>query len=108
MPYKNKEDKLACQRRWYRRNKEKRRKQIDKRARGIKIWFEEYRKTVKCIKCGENHPACLDFHHKENNKKREISAMVEDGFSIKNIKKEISKCVPLCSNCHRKEHYKKR
>lgn len=62
-------------------------------------------KGGKCIKCGYNRcPAALDFHHiipeeKEGN--------LKDLFSRNwaTIEKEIDKCILLCANCHRAEHY---
>ena len=30
--------------------------------------FAEYKTTLSCTKCGENHPATLDFHHVERHK----------------------------------------
>jgi hypothetical protein len=69
-------------------------------------WYRNYKSTLSCIKCGEDHPACLDFHHRDSNEKEsEISLMVNDSVSIDTIKSEIEKCDVLCSNCHRKHHY---
>jgi hypothetical protein len=68
-------------------------------------WFRELKSTLKCSKCGENHPACLDFHH-ENPKEKEISiglAVVQQWPKHKIIS-EMNKCIVLCSNCHRKLH----
>lgn len=67
-------------------------------------WLAEYKKTLSCTKCGENHPACLDFHHKDpSTKEFSISKMASN--SIERLKAEIAKCEVLCANCHRKEHY---
>lgn len=58
-----------------------------------------------CVKCGEKHPATLDFHHvDEANKSFTISRRYSKG--IQALKDEIAKCIVLCSNCHRKEHWK--
>jgi len=60
-----------------------------------------------CIICGEKRPWVLDFHHvfrMDDNQK--ISRMVVNGTSIKTIKKEIRKCVMVCSNCHRDIHHR--
>lgn len=58
---------------------------------------------VRCIVCGEKDIACLDFHHLKD-KEFNISNEIRN-LSIENLKKEINKCVVLCSNCHRKLHY---
>lgn len=59
-----------------------------------------------CSLCGENHIACLDFHHiNPSDKVRGISQMITSSYSWDTILKEIEKCVVLCSNCHRKLHY---
>lgn len=58
----------------------------------------------KCRKCGITNKLCLQFHH-EKDKKYDISHMISGGYSIKYIQNEINKCIILCANCHRKEHY---
>lgn len=49
----------------------------------------------------ETDQRVLEFHHVAK-KDYEITRMVTGGFSIKRIQAEISKCIVLCSNCHRK------
>lgn len=60
----------------------------------------------ECQMCrGIFQPCCYDFHHKDPMKKEDqISAMFRDA-SDKKLSEEISKCILLCSNCHRIEHY---
>jgi hypothetical protein len=72
-----------------------------------KKWFYDYKSTLKCERCNENHIACLDFHHiNPNDKKFQISeGLIQMNKSKEEILKEISKCIVLCSNCHRKEHW---
>lgn len=70
-------------------------------------WFKQYKSSLKCSRCSENDPVCLDFHHSGGSKKEYIiSKMIYRGYSIKKILNEINKCIVLCSNCHRKEHKK--
>lgn len=60
---------------------------------------------IKCQICGEDHPAVLDFHHKDpNDKDANISKM----NSRSKIIEESKKCIVLCSNCHRKLHWEER
>ena len=76
-------------------------RQIERRE-----WYDNFKKTLKCEICGEDHPATIDFHHKdEKTKTNGITQMLSGNYSIKRIKEEIDKCQILCSNCHRKLHY---
>ncbi len=70
-----------------------------------KIWYRKLKKGKSCLICGESNPLCLDFHHKNPNKKIElIRKMVIYSNNKKKILKEIKKCVLICANCHRKIH----
>ena len=106
MPYKNKEERLACRRRWYAKNKSSEKAHVRRRKKDIRRWFQKYKSSLKCSKCGEDHPATIDFHHNSGKKENNISKMVADGYSIQRIKNELDKCIALCSNCHRKKHFK--
>ena len=75
----------------------------------ILTFIHSVKSTAICSKCGEGHISCLDFHHLEDDKKDfNISLAHNHGHSIERVKSEISKCIILCSNCHRKEHYRLR
>lgn len=84
-----------------------------KRKEQIRDWLTSYKMTLSCEGCGysnENNknfsPKALQFHHIFNNKSFEIGNAIGSGYSIKNIKKEIDKCVVLCSRCHAEIHDK--
>lgn len=64
-------------------------------------FLNEYKQDLGCQYCGEDCPACLDFHHTD--KKNKI-ANVSTLSSLRTIKLEIAKCIVACSNCHRKIH----
>jgi len=101
---------LVCQRLYikahYEANKKYYSEKARKREKANAEWFKKYKNGLSCLKCGENHPACLDFHHRDPNKKEsEISRLIQY-CSLKNTIKEINKCDVLCSNCHRKLHAK--
>ncbi len=70
-------------------------------------WYGELKETLKCETCGENHPATLDFHHINSQTKDfgVAAGLTRLNLSKAKILEEISKCVVLCSNCHRKLHY---
>ena len=105
MPYKNPIQQKESQRKSYLKTKNDYiQRNYAKRAE-IKEWFTEYKKTLKCKRCPENDPACLDFHHTDPSKKeKRISQMVNWGHSRITIMQEVNKCEVLCSNCHRKLH----
>lgn len=66
--------------------------------------MDDYKKTLKCIKCGEKRFYLLDFHHRDPAEKDfTISDHTRASFEI--LKNEIEKCDVLCSNCHREWHY---
>jgi len=69
-------------------------------------YVDKIKNNKECVRCGESHPACLDFHHKNpKNTVGNISRMkVESGYELKDIKNEIEKCIIICKNCHAKEH----
>ncbi len=78
---------------------------IKARQQRIKEWLQAKKQTLKCCRCSENFWGCLDFHHLDpNTKDKEISKVVRDGWSIPRIELEITKCIVLCANCHRKQH----
>jgi len=81
--------------------KEKQRLYIQQRRE----WFNEFKKTLKCIKCGENHIACLDFHHRDPKQKEFSIAGAVSHSNKEKVIKELEKCDVLCANCHRKHHY---
>lgn len=107
MPFKDITKRREYRREWYHKNKKSERAHILRRKNEIRKWFSDYKKNLKCSMCKENHPATLDFHHK-NGKEKEMSItkLVYEGYSIEKILKEIEKCIVVCSNCHRKIHYR--
>lgn len=101
----NKEKMRAYRRAWYSRNRAHAIEEIKRRKREIASWYREFKKSLMCAKCGEDHPGCLDFHHRdEEEKDRPVSQMLRLGK--KRILAEIAKCDVLCANCHRKHHYR--
>jgi hypothetical protein len=66
--------------------------------------FLEYKKTLKCQRCNLADHRILEFHHL-GDKDHNISNMVNHGYGWRRIEEEINKCIPLCCNCHRLEHW---
>ena len=109
MPYKDPERKRARQR--------ERAKDPSVRARKLQYNKEYYQRKTKadiefrrqllspfcCISCGESNPYAIDWHHVEEDSKefhvRDVTRSHDSWWN------EVLKCVPLCSNCHRKLHH---
>lgn len=71
--------------------------------KGIAKKFQDLKSLLSCELCTESSPECLDFHHVDSTKKEQcISQLVR--YSWSKIVKELKKCIPLCSNCHKKIH----
>jgi hypothetical protein len=68
-------------------------------------FLQRYKRTLKCVNCGESDTRCLDFHHVKT-KKFNIASLIASSYSLQTLKIEIRKCIILCANCHRKLHYK--
>lgn len=68
--------------------------------------LREYKANLACSRCGFDHPAALQFHHREPSEKAfNLASAVSDGKSWETILAEIAKCDVLCANCHAIEHY---
>src|SRR5438445_3045318 len=90
---------------WYQRHRERILEKCKQRKDELREWLRQYKSNLCCIECGENHPACLQFHHRDKGEKSfTIGWMLarETYISIKKLEKEISKCDVLCGNCHAK------
>lgn len=111
---KNKARKNQKSREYYKANREKCIEQARQQREANICWYKAYKSTLSCIKCGENFPECLHFHHRDPDSKQaesglarkrsRVGDMAARGVSIKRLKEEIAKCDVLCSNCHIKEH----
>jgi hypothetical protein len=109
MPYKNREQRLAAQKKHYETNKSQYMNNQYQRRVERAEWFYEYKKTLKCERCPENHPACLAFHHPDPlQKDMSVSNLVRSGYSKEKILEEMAKCQVLCANCHHKLHWQER
>ncbi len=98
----NLEKNRKYQRDWYYSHKDEAKAVKNRRKQEIKQWFKDYKATLVC-ECGENHPACLSFHHPNDDKTLDVATLVGRGYSIKRILLEIAKCEVKCENCHRKD-----
>ncbi len=91
---------------WFQRNKERIVAEQKEKYNKLKKFADDYKKLHKCKNCGFDHPAALEFHHRNREEKEfEISMMIRYHKNIELIKKEIEKCDVLCVNCHRILHW---
>lgn len=109
MPRVDPEKNRAYQRKWYQKNKQLQIKRNKENCKKKYEWYREYKKTLQCQTCGEDHPATLDFHHRNPDEKdRTVYDMVRHNCGMDRILEEVKKCDVLCANCHRKLHYAER
>lgn len=79
------------------RNRERRKKK--------RQWWAELKKELFCVKCGNNHPAVLDYHHRDYTQKEFTLSAWYQNYSEERVLEELAKCEVLCSNCHRILHW---
>jgi hypothetical protein len=91
MPYKNKADEYAAQKRH----------RVKIRERLL-----EFLSKRRCVDCGENNPVVLEFDHVDpKTKSRGVARMLAGHWSWEAVSIEIEKCEIRCANCHRKKTY---
>jgi hypothetical protein len=82
-----------------------------------KVWYEEWKSSQGCFKCGDKRPYVLDLHHTDNrregDKYRLLSRIISSGtlsFETRKNKilKEAENCIVVCANCHREIHYQEK
>lgn len=84
-------------------------KRIKDRKKTISKWLLDYKKSCRCTECNTNDYRVIEFHHLESEDKETcIGQAITRGWSINRILSELSKCIPLCANCHRRTHYHNR
>jgi len=76
------------------------------RTTELRNWLKGIKSELRCQECGEDHPACIEFHHRNSSQKDiNLADVASKGWSKEKILQEIEKCDILCSNCHRKHHF---
>lgn len=77
-----------------------------KRKANYRELLNNIKTQAGCVGCGENHVACLEFHHRDQAQKAfTISIAVARTWPLQSILAEVAKCDVICANCHRKHHY---
>jgi hypothetical protein len=70
-----------------------------------KSLVDSWKQLLQCVCCGEDDPVTLDFHHTNGADKEFAPAKIKQQPKL--FMAEMSKCVCVCSNCHRKIHANK-
>ena len=79
------------------------------RRKKIADWFREYKSTLRCQECGINHPAVLQFHHRDRaGKSFNIADVSRNAGGIEQLMNEVEKCDVLCVNCHAKLRWREK
>jgi len=87
----------------YINNKENYKEKTSFHKKSKREWLNNYKKTLKCNNCDENHPAVLDFHHLDPSKK-DFTIASRVSVAKETLLIELAKCVILCRNCHSELH----
>jgi hypothetical protein len=88
----------------YQQNKSKNNSNVLAKIREVKRRLVEYCGN-KCAHCGNSYPDCVyDFHHIDPSSKEIGHNLRHRSYEKALI--EVQKCLMLCSNCHRIEHYR--
>jgi hypothetical protein len=69
--------------------------------------LSELKAVSGCLQCGEAHPDCLDFHHRDAGAKS-FTVCKSKRWAWDTLLREVEKCDILCANCHRKLEAQKR
>jgi len=96
--------KAAAQKRWYEKNKEKHvaNAMARKKAQAeiARLHIRKVKEDSGCVDCKTKYPYyVLQFDHL-GDKEYTIADMVQSGYSVNTIDKEIAKCEIVCANCH--------
>lgn len=99
----NKEYHRQAMCRWRASNKERDNRNWRNCRLQKKLWLDVHKRTG-CLRCPENDPVCIDFHHRDPKVKTLNVSMAIARWSLARIQEEVAKCDLLCANCHRKLH----
>jgi len=93
----------------YYKNREAVMARVSANKKKAREFWETFKSRLRCTQCGESHPATLDFHHlvKDPSNKK-INHLTCNGAYKQAIEEIQTKCIVLCSNCHRKHHHEER
>ncbi|WP_459887560.1 homing endonuclease associated repeat-containing protein [Halostagnicola bangensis] len=97
---------LTVDQRWHYRHVERNTERTLQRRRRLRKWLNHRKHVRGCPQCSIDTAQCLDFHHADPSEKTmSVCRMVTYGYGRDALQDELSHCVVLCANCHRKRHY---
>lgn len=103
--YRCKECSKQSNKAWCDNNWDKKMSQQRDRTKLLVEQVRNYKQSFGCKFCDENEPVCLELHHLDPTAKEiNPSDMAGRGWSWERMQRELSKCIVLCSNCHKKVH----
>ena len=104
-PVRRKQKQREYSKKYYENNKSKVIARVRANNAKNKRKWDKFKAGLSCVKCGFNHPAALDFHHTEPEKKTNSVHKLVRNKQFSAAYSEIQKCIVLCANCHRQHHY---
>ncbi|MFB6080418.1 MAG: hypothetical protein ABEJ81_05415 [Haloferacaceae archaeon] len=76
------------------------------KAERLRAWTYAYKGDRGCQRCGETDPIRLQFHHVTDDTRMGVGAMIAYSYPADDVLAEVERCIVLCANCHRVEHYR--
>lgn len=105
MPFKSKSRRRIYAKAWRKKNKAKQKNYNKTWKAKLKTWYANYKSAAKCAVCGESRDQILESHHVDReNKTFCLYDGVKNGFSIRRLENEATKCIVLCCRCHKLYH----
>lgn len=86
--------------------KDKNYQKVNKLAK--RQYVTDYLQTHPCIDCGETDIIVLEFDHVRGVKRKNISNLIMQTYSLQTLMEEIQKCEVRCANCHRRVTHNRR
>lgn len=100
MPYKDREQQLAAQRKHYVDNREVYRERTKQSRRETSARVNAIKEASPCKDCGFKYPYyVMQFDHIEDNKVESVHHLVRKRTWAA-VEAEIAKCELVCANCH--------
>jgi hypothetical protein len=89
-----------CKQKWQKNNPNKKREYNKQLYDKVKFFQQTYLKRNPCD-CGVSDVECLDYHHIDQ---KTLENRVPSIHTFKQSINEMTKCIVVCANCHRKIH----